>query len=33
MLIAIPLGAVFGFMPVFIYGAYIGQKLKYPIMV
>jgi len=27
MLIAIPLGGVFGFIPVFIYGAYIGQQL------
>jgi hypothetical protein len=27
MLIAIPLGGVFGFVPVFIYGAYIGQQL------
>ena len=27
MLIAIPLGGVFGFIPVFIYGSYIGQQL------
>jgi len=29
MLIAIPLGGVFGFIPVFIYGAYIGQQLMH----
>lgn len=29
-LIAIPLGGVFGFIPVFIYGAYIGQQLIMP---
>lgn len=27
MLIAFPLGGVFGFIPVFIYGSYIGQQL------
>jgi len=27
-LIAIPLGSVFGFIPVFIYGAYIGQQIE-----
>ena len=31
MLIAIPLGGVFGFIPVFIYGAYIGQQLIHAI--
>lgn len=29
MLIAITLGGVFGFIPVFIYGAYIGQQLMH----
>ncbi len=29
MLIAIPLGGVFGFIPLFIYGAYIGQQLMH----